>query len=134
MNRAYLSNAIRTLAEKHGYSFVESPAHDIAGRIATYPAAWLEPAVLSSKSGRHHGRIIYSVRLHLMHDGLRMPPDERRQTFDTAERSLLDIFTELSTDARIACVDELTIKVSQFAHTPHGEIAATADALVDTIY
>ena len=134
MNRAYIAEKLRTLAEKHGYSFVESPAGQIAGRIAAYPAAWLEPLVLQSKSGCHHGRIIYSVRLHLMHNGLRMSPAQRNQTFDEAEQTLLKIFTELSTDARVACVDELTIKVSQFAHTPHGEIAASADALIDTIY
>lgn len=134
MNRTYLSNAIRALAEKQGCEFVESPAQEIAGRIASYPVAWLEPIVLQSKSGRRHGRIIYSVRLHLMHEGLRLPPAERQAVCDAAESALLEIFTELSTDARIACIDELTVKVSQFAHTPHGEISATADALVDTIY
>ena len=134
MNRAYIAEKLRTLAEKQGCSFVEAPAGQIAGRIAAYPTAWMEPLVLQSKSGCHHGRIIYSVRLHLMHNGLRMSPAQRNQTFDESEQTLLKIFTELSTDARVACVDELTIKVSQFAHTPHGEIAATADALIDTIY
>ena len=134
MNRAYLSNAIRSLAEKSGLAFVEASPQEIAGSVSSYPAAWLEPAVLQSKTGRHHGRIVYSVRLHVMHDGLRMPPARRREVFDNSERMLLAIFTELSTDCRIACVDELTVKVSQFAHTPHGEIAATAEALVETIY
>lgn len=134
MNRAYLSNALRTLAGKRGFAFVESSPQDIAGSVAVYPAAWLEPVVLQSKTGRSHGRIVYSVRLHLMHDGLRMPPSQRRTTFDESEQQLLAIFTELSTDERIACVDELTVKVSQFAHTPHGDIAATAEALVETIY
>ena len=134
MNRAYLSEALRKLTEKRGLAFIESPAQDIAGRIAAYPVAWLEPTVLQSKTGRHHGRIIYSVRLHLMHDGLRLPPAGRQAIFDEAERTLLEIFTELSTDMRIACVDNLTVKVTQFAHTPHGEIAATADAEVETIY
>ena len=134
MNRTYLSNAICTLAGKHGYTFVEAPAQDIAGRIAAYPSAWLEPAVMQSKSGRHHGRIIYSVRLHLMHEGLRMPPQKRSETLAEAENTLLKIFTELSTDPRIACVDELTVKLSQFAYTPHGDIAATAEAEIETIY
>lgn len=134
MNRNYLSNAIRSLAEKHDISFVEASAHDIAGSVAAYPVVWLEPVVLQSKSGRRHGRIIYSVRLHLMHDGVRLPPAERRRIFDESERLLLEIFTELSTDERIACVDELTVSVSQFAHTPHGEIAATAQAEIETIY
>ena len=134
MNRAYLTNAIRTLVRNEGCAFVEAAPHDIAGRITAYPVAWLEPVVLQSKSGRSHGRIIYSVRLHLMHEGLRMSPDERSATFDKAERTLLDIFTRLSNDPRIACVDGLTIRVSQFAHTPHGETAATAEAEIETIY
>ena len=134
MNRNHLSEALKKLIEKRGLAFVESPAQDIAGRIASYPVAWLEPAVLQSKTGRHHGRIVYSVRLHLMHDGLRLQPAERQEIFDNAERTLLEIFTELSTDMRIACVDELTVKVSQFAHTPHGEIAATAEAKIETIF
>ena len=134
MNRNHLSEAFKKLIEKRGLAFVESPAQDIAGRIASYPVAWLEPAVLQSKTGRHHGRIVYSVRLHLMHDGLRLQPAERQEIFDNAERTLLEIFTELSTDMRIACVDELTVKVSQFAHTPHGEIAATAEAKIETIF
>lgn len=134
MNRAHLSNTIAALAAKYGYTFVEAPAQEIAGRIDAYPAAWLEPAVLQSKSGRHHGRIIYAVRLHLMHDGLRMPPQTRSETLAEAENTLLAIFTELSTDRRIACVDELTVKLSQFAHTPHGDITATAEAEIETIY
>ena len=134
MNRAYLSNAISTLARNEGLAFVESDPHDVAGSIESYPVTWLEPVVLQSKTGRTNGRITYSVRLHLMHDGLRMPPEQRREVFDSAEQQLLKIFTTLSTDARIACVDELTIRVSQFAHTPHGEIAATAEAEVETIY
>lgn len=134
MNRAYIANALRTLAEKDGFTFVEAPAGQIAGLVAAYPVAWLEQIELQSKSGTHHGRIIYSVRLHLMFEGLRMPPAQRNETFDAAEQTMLKIFTELSTDARVACVDDLTIKVSQFARTPHGEIAVTADALIDTIY
>ena len=134
MNRSYLTNAIGELAEKQGCSFVESPAQDIAGRIESYPVLWLEPAVLQSKTGRHHGRIIYSVRLHMMHEGLRLSPAERQAVCDAAENGLLEIFTELSTFERIACVDELTVKVSQFAHTPHGEISATAEALIETIF
>lgn len=134
MNRAYLSNAIRSLAEKHGFDFVEAPAQEIAGRIAAYPAAWLEPVELQSKEGHRHGRIVYSVRLHLMRDGLRLSPAERQAAYDAAEQTLLKIFTELSTDMRVALVDELTVKVSQFALTPHGEIAATAEAEVHTIF
>lgn len=134
MNRNYLTNALRTLAQKNGLAFVEAPAQEIAASVEAYPVAWLEPVVLQSKSGRHHGRIIYSVRLHVMHEGLRLPPAERRRIFDSAEQMLLGIFTELSTDERIACIDELTVSVSQFAHTPHGEITATAAARVETIY
>lgn len=134
MNRTYISNAISKIALRHGCSFVEADTGSIAAHVRTYPALWLEPIVLQSKTGRYHGRIFYSVRLHLMHEGLRMPPDERRAAFDSAERTLLDIFTELSTDPRIACVDRLKISVSQFEYTPHGEIAATAEALLDTIY
>ena len=134
MNRNYIANSIETLARKQGYNFVAATAGEVAGRIDEYPAAWLEPVVLQSKSGSRHGRIIYSVRLHLMHEGLRLPPAGRAEVFNTAEERLLEIFTELSTFDRIACVDELTVKVSQFAHTPHGEIAATAEALLDTIY
>ena len=134
MNRKHLSDAFCALAEKHGCAFVEATPENIAARIAAYPVAWLEPAVLQSKTGRYHGRITYSVKLRIMHDGLRMSPAERCAALDAAEQQLLDIFTELSTDPRIACIDELTVAVSQFAFTPHGEIAATAEAQVETIY
>lgn len=134
MNRNYLSNAIGELAEKHGFAFVEAPAAEVAARIASYPAAWLEPPVLQSKTGRYHGRTTYAVKLRLMHDGLRMSPPQRCAALDTAEQTLIEIFTELSTDPRIACVHDLSVVVSQFAHTPHGDISADAAAEVEVIY
>lgn len=134
MNRNYLTDLIRTIAEEHNYNFVLAHEHAIAGAVRAYPAAWLTPPVMLSKTGRRHGRIRYSVRLRLLAEGLRMPPPQRARTAAAAEQELIEIFTELSTAGKVAVVDELRITMSEFTLTPHGEMAATADAVVETIY
>lgn len=134
MNRKHLAKLFREAADMRGLSFVEAPESTMPGMVRSYPALWLLPPVLKSKEGRSHGRAVYTVQLRLLDDGLRLPPAERAARHDAAEREMVDIFTELSRDDRVALVDRLSVRVAQFALTPHGEISATADAEIETIY
>lgn len=134
MNRKHLSDLFREAADMRGCTFVEAPESAVPGMIRSYPALWLTPPVLKSKEGRSHGRAVYTVRLHLLDGGLRLPPAERAARHDAAERELVEIFTELSRDGRVALVDRLSIRVAEFSLAPHGEISATADAEIETIY
>lgn len=134
MNRIQLTNALQKIAEESGYAFRTGPARTMPANISSYPTAWLEPPVLKSKEGRRHGRIVYSLRLHILRDGLRLPPAERTARQSEAEESLLEIFTLLSEDPAVALVDELRISTAEFSLTPHGEISATAEADVETLY
>lgn len=134
MNRKHLADLFREAADMRGYAFIEAPESAMPGMIRSYPVLWLSPPVLKSKEGRLHGRMVYSVQLRLLDDGLRLPPAERAARHDAAERELVELFTELSLDERVALVDRLSIHVAEFSLTPHGELSATADAEIVTIY
>lgn len=134
MNRAHLTDALRSLTISRGYAFTTSPEASMPGLAASYPAAWLSPLKLNSVLGRRHGRITYSVKLHLLHQAMRLPPERRSELCDKAERDLLGIFSDLSLDARVALVNNLRIAVGEFSLTPHGELSATAEAEVVTIF
>ncbi|MDE6779496.1 MAG: hypothetical protein K2J51_08540 [Alistipes sp.] len=134
MNRKHLADLFREAADLHGYAFVEAPESAVPGMIRSYPVLWLSPPVLKSKEGRLHGRMVYSVRLRLLDDVMRLPPAQRAARHDAAERELVALFTELSLDDGVAFVDRLSIRIAEFSLAPHGELSAEAEAEIVTIY
>ena len=63
---------------------------------------------------------------------MRLTHAERARRLDEMEQTLLGIFTELTEDPKVICVERLSIRPRTRAFTNHGEISqsATAEAVV----
>jgi len=63
---------------------------------------------------------------------MRLTHAERARRLDEMEQTLLGIFTELTEDPKVICVERLSIRSRTCAFTNHGEISqsATAEAVV----
>lgn len=130
MTPLYLAQKLRDLVTPRGYTFFAAPDEYMASEIDRYPAAWLTPSRLKETVGRRHGKRIYEVQLHLLELGLRLTHAERASRLDEMEQTLLEIFTELTRDPKVICVDRLSIRPRLYAFTNHGEIAQSAAAEV----
>ena len=104
----------------------------VSSEIDRYPAAWLAPPRLKEVEGRRHGKRTYEIQLHLLQPGMRLTHAERARRLDEMEQTLLGIFTELTEDPKVICVERLSIRPRTCAFTNHGEISqsATAEAVV----
>ena len=107
MTRVHLAQLLRDLASAHDYAFFSAPDEYMPSEIDRYPAAWLQP-------------------------GMRLTHAERARRLDEMEQTLLGIFTELTEDPKVICVERLSIRSRTCAFTNHGEISqsATAEAVV----
>ena len=109
MTRVHLAQLLRDLTSAHDYAFFSAPDEYMPSEIDRYPAAWLAPPRLKEVEGRRHGK-----------------------RTDEMEQTLLGIFTELTEDPKVICVERLSIRPRTCAFTNHGEISqsATAEAVV----
>ena len=123
---------LRDLASAHDYAFFSAPDEYMPSEIDRYPAAWLTPPRLKEVEGRRHGKRTYEIQLHLLQPGMRLTHAERARRLDEMEQTLLGIFTELTEDPKVICVERLSIRSRTCAFTNHGEISqsATAEAVV----
>ena len=133
MNRAILSSAIEGAVSSYEYKFEEVPKSLYPCIIRYYTAVTLiEPEFLRME-GRKHGKITYSVTLHLDRNGAKLSPEERKQTLATMEQELVDIFLRLSKHQRIAGVEDLIIE-PQPQLDNHGALSLVATAEVVTVF
>lgn len=130
MTPVYLAQQLRELAAVRDYAFFSAPDEYMASEIDRYPAAWLTPPRLKTAEGRRHGKRTYEIQLHLLQPGLRLTHAERARRLDEMERTLLDIFTELTEDPKVICAERLSIRPRTCAFTNHGEISQSAAAEV----
>lgn len=134
MNRTHLELAAEALASKRGYAFAAVQDDALPHSVATYPVAVLAPLLLHAVEGRQHGRATYDMTLRLLCLGAKRSPAERRAAYATLEEDLLAILAELSDDAKVIAVDELSIHPAACTLTPHGELSQTATARIITSF
>lgn len=109
MTRVHLAQLLRDLASAHDYAFFSAPDEYMPSEIDRYPAAWLTPPRLKEVEGRRHGKRTYEIQLHLLQPGMRLTHAERARRLDEMEQTLLGIFTELTEDPKVICVERLSI-------------------------
>jgi hypothetical protein len=66
MKRSQLLKLVATAAAGHGYAFHTGEEHAIGGTVRSYPAVWLLPPVVRSRTGRAEGETTWRLTLHLM--------------------------------------------------------------------
>ncbi len=134
MRRRELIEAFRKQAAEQGYTLHITTQAAAPAAINKFPVMLMAPPKLSHKSGRYHGRLTYEVKINLLHEALRLSPDERESLRDNAETTLFEMFIAMSNHRHIAMVDELQIVTDEESKTPFGEISTVATATVATIY
>lgn len=134
MNREKLINAIEKISKSNGYTFYFDGEEKMPRFITSYPAMWLSPPRFESMKGRNHGKVIYSVKLHAMQDGLRLPSVARNAAWNKMEGDLVDVFSQLSEEDFVVAVEKLKVQHSSATLTNHFEVATTASADVITFF
>ena len=122
MNREKLTTAIKTIAERDGYNFYCDGEALMPRFVSSYPALWLTPPRFESMKGRNHGKIIYSVKMHAMQDGLKYSTEQRNAAWTKMEEDF------------VVAVEQLKVQHSSATMTNHAEVAATATANVITFF
>lgn len=134
MNRAILSSAIEGVVSSYGYEFNLNDSACYPTTVCRYPAAFMSQPEFSSIEGRKHGRITYTITLHLAQQGAKLSPAERNNLLDEMEQQMLDIFTELSCKECVAVVEGLQINPTSPTIDNHGALAIVGKAKVVTIF
>lgn len=134
MNRAILSSAIEGVVSSYGYEFNLNDSACYPTTVCRYPAAFMSQPEFSSIEGRKHGRITYSISLHLAQQGAKLSTAERNNILAEMEQQMLDIFTELSREECVAVVEGLQISSTSPTIDNHGALAIVGKAKVVTIF
>ena len=134
MNRKQLLQAVERIATADGYHFHSTDDRHMSQLITAYPTVWLSPPVFSSMQGRKHGKVTYSVTLHALEAGAKLPPEKREEVWARLEQDIVEMFSTLSQEDFVVAVEDLKIRHTSHTLTAHGEIAATATADVITFF
>lgn len=132
MTRVHLAQLLRDLASAHDYAFFSAPDEYMPSEIDRYPPPGLpRPASKRSKAAVT-GNAPTKSNCTCCNPGMRLTHAERARRLDEMEQTLLGIFTELTEDPKVICVERLSIRPRTCAFTNHGEISqsATAEAVV----
>ena len=97
-------------------------------------AALLEEPQFLRIEGRNHGRITYSLVLHLLDKGMRSSPEHLSQLIAKMEGDMLSIMSQLSVCEGVAQVSELNISPAAHTVLGRGEVGVTARAEVEVIF
>lgn len=133
MNRAILSSAIEGAVSAVGYHFQELPKSLYPVVLPVASTATLIEPEFCRMEGRKHGRITYSVTLHLDCVGIKLSPEERTLALEQMEQQMVDIFLLLSRHQRIAAIEELSIEAADRINE-RGSLSMVATAEVATIF
>ncbi len=126
MTRKTLLNAIRDASLPLGYCFHSGPDAVIGQRIIAYPAVWLSPPKVIASSGWLEGRVTYRVSLHLMSLAAKKHKEtEPEQVWEELEADALGLCRGLDQAEGISSATLIECAPSQFAITPHAEVAVT---------
>lgn len=134
MNRKKLLQAAQRIATAEGYQFYSTDERHMSQLVESYPAMWLTPPTFSTMEGRKHGKITYSVTLHALDAGAKLPPQEREGVWERLELDIVNLFSTLSEEDFVVAVEDLKIRHTSHTLTSHGEVAATATADVITFF
>ena len=134
MSRKSIINSLQAIATDYDYEFYADEERYITQGVKRLPALWLTPPQFHSKEGRTHGKITYSVTLHALAEGAKLPPREREAAWEVLESDLVEIFSALARSESVIAIEKLKIKRNIASLTALGEISATATAEVVTFY
>jgi hypothetical protein len=134
MNRKTIIDAVEQAATARGYNFYSDEAENVRTIIKRLPALCLTPPKFLSMQGRRHGKITYEVTLHAIRNGIKCSPDQKDAIWAELEQHLLDIFSLVSQNEKVAAINDLTIDCTSHGKVLVGGVEATAKARVETLF
>lgn len=134
MNRQFILDAVEQAATARGYSFHSDSDVGLKLPRSAYPAVWLNPPQFVSKQGRTHGKVTYSLTMHLMGGGVKFNAAQRAQAWEQMEDDALEIFSIVSQGDKVVAVNGLKVRSGDIALASNGEVVTTATAEVVTFY
>lgn len=134
MNRVSLSNAMQALATERGYDFHAISAEYMPAIVSQKPTLIMLHPEFKSIQGRQHGKVTYSLTLHLMQNGAKASPNERIHLIDHLEDEILEMLSDLSNHDSITTIEQVSISPSALKLTVAGEVAVTATCEVTCLF
>jgi hypothetical protein len=119
MKREQLTQLVKTAAETRDYAFHTGDEHLINSTLRTYPAAWLCPPVVKSKSGRTEGEVTWRVTLHLL--TLPTGAATAENTWQELEKDALSLAADIALSPAVCSVSNVDCTPARGSLTVHGE-------------
>lgn len=123
MNRNQLIQLIESVATAQGYNFHTGEEHTINGSVRVYPAVWLAPPVVRSRTGRTEGETTWRLTLHLM--TLPTGGTHTETTWQALESDALEMAGSLALSSRVCSVGNIGCTPKRQSLTAHGETSVT---------
>ncbi len=132
MKREQLIELIHGAVSAQGYVFLTGETHLAGSTVRVYPAAWLEPPVLLSRTGRCEGETTWRLRLYLM--TLPAGSSSTETMWQMLEGDALRV-TRLIADSETFCsIGNIGCTPARKSLTVHGEISVVLSCDVTMWY
>jgi hypothetical protein len=120
MKREQLTALVASAASALGYAFHTGETHLASSTVRVYPAVWLSPLALRSRSGRSEGETTWRLTLHLM----ALPTEPQVEAlWQTLEDDACRIARTLAASGAVCAVENISCAPAQRSLTTHGEIS-----------
>ena len=134
MNRLSLSTAVQRVANAKGYDFHTVSAEYLPALASTKPTILMLHPKFQGIEGKKHGKITYSLTIHALQNGAKLPHDARTALLETLEDDMLDLLTELSNESFVVAVEEINLTPSILKMSVSGDVAITATCLLTSFF
>ncbi len=131
MKREKLVEMVEAAARAEGYAFHTGEAQNLNGTVRVWPAAWLTPPVVKSRTGRTEGEVTYRIVLHLM--ALPSSP-EHKTLWEKLERDALTIAGSIACRGEVCAVGGISVTPARGSLTAGGEVSVTLTAEITMWY
>ncbi len=131
MKREKLVEIVDAAVRAEGYAFHTGEAQGLNGTVRVWPAAWLTPPVVKSRTGRTEGEVVYRIVLHLI--SLPSSP-EYKTLWEQLERDALSIAGSVACREEVCAVGGISVTPARGSLTANGEVSVTLTADITMWY
>ena len=134
MNRTALISALQQSCSLYGYNSRSLGKQSLTAQSPPLPAALICEPTFQSIEGRHHGRIVYELKLYLLCSAIHLSPEQRSATVAKVENDALEILSLLSESEKVAFIENLQIEPIAQSVVGRAEVGVLAQCNITTIF